>query len=388
MPAQFRKEVWTKLGNTWPRNSGELRSQVIAGLHLAGMLPETASIASTWTKRLEYGYPVPYVRRNMHVHTADTALRNLGIWSRGRFGSWKYEVGNQDHSCMLGVDAVDNMLFGGNAAGREATFNSPDAVNSGLRKYDRDFEPAELSRAAGRTHTFGKPPRRMLKKPQWDWVLPHCDEADEWLDQIRKVMIGLPTETKWLIHGYERCGVAEIKRPMKEMLREGLNHHDRIPHLTNLPGISSWIQHIIMHYKKLPEKIFFTPATVSESSKVFRPSALIETIGSSEGFAVWGSQVMEMPSALRDAFCTRLWPFATRARKRSCPERVVTMADAVVMLSRERIQKLSLQSWKQLFNLVSTADATGLENEQLLVFGWHLLLGQPAVLPHRASSRH
>ena len=37
------------------------------------MLPEKASIASVWDKRLEYGYPVPYVERNMHVHAADEA---------------------------------------------------------------------------------------------------------------------------------------------------------------------------------------------------------------------------------------------------------------------------------------------------------------------------
>ena len=73
------------------------------------------------------------------MHAADKALRELGIWSRGRFGSWKYEVGNQDHSCMLGYDAVDSMLFGGNEQGREATFNAPNKVNNMLRKYDRNF---------------------------------------------------------------------------------------------------------------------------------------------------------------------------------------------------------------------------------------------------------
>ena len=35
-----------------------------------------------------------------------------GIWSRGRFGTYKYEVGNQDHSLMLGVECADNVLFG------------------------------------------------------------------------------------------------------------------------------------------------------------------------------------------------------------------------------------------------------------------------------------
>ena len=64
-----------------------LRARVIADLRKSGMLPPNASIASVWDTRLEYGYPVPYVERNMHVHAADAALRALGIWSRGRFGS-------------------------------------------------------------------------------------------------------------------------------------------------------------------------------------------------------------------------------------------------------------------------------------------------------------
>jgi hypothetical protein len=68
----------------------ELKRVVIDGLHRSGMLPRNATIATTWAKRLEYGYPVPYVERNMHMHAADAELRKLGIWSRGRFGSWKY----------------------------------------------------------------------------------------------------------------------------------------------------------------------------------------------------------------------------------------------------------------------------------------------------------
>lgn len=53
-------------------------------------------------------------------------LQSHGIWSRGRFGSYKYEVANQDHSLMLGVECADNVLFGT----KELTLNYPDIVNA------------------------------------------------------------------------------------------------------------------------------------------------------------------------------------------------------------------------------------------------------------------
>jgi hypothetical protein len=42
---------------------------------------------------------------------AKQALKKQGIYSRGRFGAWKYEVSNQDHSMMQGVEAVVRVWF-------------------------------------------------------------------------------------------------------------------------------------------------------------------------------------------------------------------------------------------------------------------------------------
>jgi len=368
-----------------PTTIGALKAKVLEGLYDSGMLPRTATIATTWTKRLEYGYPVPYVERNMHMHEADSQLRGVGIWSRGRFGSWKYEVGNQDHSCMLGVDAVDSMLFGGNAAGREATFNVPNEVNQGFRRYDREFNPVALAQQAGRSHSFGTYPRRMRKKPQWDWVLLHCSENDTWVDRIRTLMVGLPQETKWLVHGYERCDVATTKRPMMDMLREGLNHHDRIPlSSASLPSLG-WIRHIVEHYRTLPEFLFFSPASVPTSSPLFAPTAVSDAISVSPDFSIWGSQVVEMPASMQTRFCAKVWPLAAKARKRTCPDRIVTMTNAVMRVSRTRILATPHETWRRVLALLEGGEAA---NEQLLAFGWHLLLGQPAVLHHRVMVRH
>ena len=50
----------------------------------------------------------------------DKALRAASILSRGRFGAWKYEVSNQDHSFMQGVEAADHVLTGSH----EPTFHA------------------------------------------------------------------------------------------------------------------------------------------------------------------------------------------------------------------------------------------------------------------------
>jgi len=37
-------------------------------------------------------------------------LEERGIFSRGRFGAWKYEASSMDQSIMQGVEAVNNIL--------------------------------------------------------------------------------------------------------------------------------------------------------------------------------------------------------------------------------------------------------------------------------------
>ena len=70
------------------------------------------NLAGGVCRRLEHGYPTPSLARDSVLEKALPWLRQAGIWSRGRFGSYKYEVGNQDHSLMLGVECADNVLFG------------------------------------------------------------------------------------------------------------------------------------------------------------------------------------------------------------------------------------------------------------------------------------
>ena len=45
--------------------------------------------------RLEHGYPTPSLDRDAVLAEALPMLKKKGIWSRGRFGSYKYEVGKE-----------------------------------------------------------------------------------------------------------------------------------------------------------------------------------------------------------------------------------------------------------------------------------------------------
>ena len=39
-------------------------------------------------------------------------LEQNDIYSRGRFGMWKYEVANTDHTLMQGVELVNRLILG------------------------------------------------------------------------------------------------------------------------------------------------------------------------------------------------------------------------------------------------------------------------------------
>jgi len=377
-----------------PKSRRRLREMVKDGLVRSGMLPADATIVAMWDKRLEYGYPVPYVERNMHVHAADKELRKLGIWSRGRFGSWKYEVGNQDHSCFLGIDAIDSMLFGGNAAGREATFNSPNTVNVQYRKYDFDFDPAALARAAGRKHTFDNPPRRLTRLPQWDWVAYRCNAHDAWTDSVRAAMVAQPKPTKWLIHSYEGCGAAEVKRPMPEMLREGLNHLDRIPFGSDgtLQAAGAWARHIVAHYHKLPTLVIFIPPDISPDSTLMWKDGISRSLATSPEFGVWAStQASEMPADVHPTFCASLWPLVKKARgfDRPCPDRVVGMGDATTAyyVQAARIKAVPLPVWQQIQRLLLDKDTSAV-TARMLSFSWHIFFGEKAMLKQPQVNFH
>ena len=60
----------------------------------------------------------------------------MGVYSRGRFGAWKYEVANQDHCLMQGIEAVDHILLGA----EETTLRFPTVVNA-AKSVGRIFNP-------------------------------------------------------------------------------------------------------------------------------------------------------------------------------------------------------------------------------------------------------
>jgi len=109
-----------------PVNSETILKECIQGLINTEMIKPTDEIISTYHRRFHQGYPTPTLEREAALTKLLPALYKQDILTRGRFGSWRYEVGNQDHSFMLGVEAVDNVLFDG----VELTLNYPDLVNS------------------------------------------------------------------------------------------------------------------------------------------------------------------------------------------------------------------------------------------------------------------
>lgn len=108
-----------------PVSAESLIRDVIQGMLSTRLIRSDGDILSVWQHRIERGYPVPTIDRDEHLGALLPDLENRSIYSRGRFGAWKYEVANQDHTCMQGVELINRLVCGS----EELTLNQPALVN-------------------------------------------------------------------------------------------------------------------------------------------------------------------------------------------------------------------------------------------------------------------
>ena len=146
-----------------PVDTPNMLRDCIQGLINTEMLKPDDEIVSTYHRRFDHGYPTPSLEREGVLTKLLPKLEDKGIYSRGRFGSWRYEVGNQDHSFMLGVEAADHIVNGAT----ELTLNYPDFVNGRQNKERRLVEGAQFFKGKKGIRAEDKPFR-----PKTDGVEP------------------------------------------------------------------------------------------------------------------------------------------------------------------------------------------------------------------------
>ncbi|MCP3928292.1 MAG: NAD(P)-binding protein [Bacteroidetes bacterium] len=83
---------------------------VIQGALNTGLIANRSCIDHTWYASEEKSYPTPSLKRDEKLIPFLRNLEGDNVFSRGRFGAWKYEVGNMDHSFMQGVEWVNAKL--------------------------------------------------------------------------------------------------------------------------------------------------------------------------------------------------------------------------------------------------------------------------------------
>ena len=95
-----------------PVSEDDIIAETIQGLINTGMMAEAEknNIISRYPIKVPYAYPVPTIERDDALAVIQPFLESHHVYSRGRFGAWKYEVGNMDHSFMQGVEIAQRLL--------------------------------------------------------------------------------------------------------------------------------------------------------------------------------------------------------------------------------------------------------------------------------------
>lgn len=88
--------------------------ETIQGLISTGLMEEgdRERVVSRYLIDVPYAYPVPTVERDAALKVIQPFLGEYQVYSRGRFGAWKYEIGNMDHSFMQGVEIASRLIDG------------------------------------------------------------------------------------------------------------------------------------------------------------------------------------------------------------------------------------------------------------------------------------
>ena len=108
---------------------GDLAKLTADGMKAIGLLDANVRDGHVRLMYADHGYPIPTLDRDDILADVLPELESMNILSRGRFGGWKYEVGNMDHCLMQGVEAAERILNGT----PEITLAEPNKVNAGKR---------------------------------------------------------------------------------------------------------------------------------------------------------------------------------------------------------------------------------------------------------------
>jgi len=77
-----------------------------------GLVPAQAPLASAHVELIPYAYPVPTLGRDEVLAAVVPWLEARAIYPRGRFGTWRYEIGNMDHAVKMGIDIARRLVHG------------------------------------------------------------------------------------------------------------------------------------------------------------------------------------------------------------------------------------------------------------------------------------
>ncbi|CEM02549.1 unnamed protein product [Vitrella brassicaformis CCMP3155] len=122
-----------------PVNKDTLVDEVIAGAKSTKLISESDEIVSRHHMIFDHGYPTPFYGRDQLCKPIFEELERHDIYSRGRFGAWKYEVSNQDHSFMQGVEVADAVLGLDTSFAKQTTFLQPGVANAPQTRNDDPF---------------------------------------------------------------------------------------------------------------------------------------------------------------------------------------------------------------------------------------------------------